>query len=155
MKFRKLRIAFSIGCGLACLLICVMWIRSYWTFYACRDSIWHVQSARGVLVVFEVPQTDEWQTWSFPVDGVGPTEHLKYLMSGSLKTLSQRIASLSTTVSNVGPPLAVLPYWIVVLPLTALAAAPLVRWRFSLRMLLIATTLVAVVLGLIVWLNHH
>ena len=36
------------------------------------------------------------------------------------------------------------------------AARPLVAnaWRFSLRTLLIATTLVAVVLGLIVWLNH-
>ena len=30
-------------------------------------------------------------------------------------------------------------------------AAPCIKWRFSLRTLLIATTLVAVVLGLIVW----
>ncbi len=33
----------------------------------------------------------------------------------------------------------------------ALAALPWLRWRFSLRTLLIATTLVAVVLGLIMW----
>ena len=32
-------------------------------------------------------------------------------------------------------------------------AFPWLRWRFSLRTLLIATTLVAVVLGLIVWLE--
>src|SRR5262245_12610945 len=33
------------------------------------------------------------------------------------------------------------------------ALAPWLRWRFTLRPLLIATTLVAVVLGLIVWLR--
>ena len=45
------------------------------------------------------------------------------------------------------------PYWFWLLILTALAIAPWIRqlkWRFSLRTLLIATTLVAVVLGLVV-----
>jgi hypothetical protein len=48
------------------------------------------------------------------------------------------------------------PHWFVVLLFTTLAAAPWlfkICWRFSLRTLLIATTLVAVVLGLIVWLQ--
>jgi hypothetical protein len=44
------------------------------------------------------------------------------------------------------------PYWFSILLVTTLAALPWLRWRFSLRTLLIATTLVAVVLGLIVWL---
>jgi hypothetical protein len=35
----------------------------------------------------------------------------------------------------------------------AAAIAPWLRWRFKLRALLIATTLVAVVLGLFVWLR--
>lgn len=35
----------------------------------------------------------------------------------------------------------------------ALAALPWLSWRYSLRTLLIATTLIAVVLGLIVWLR--
>src|SRR4051794_25226064 len=30
MKFRKLRIAFSVACGIACVLLVVLWIRSYW-----------------------------------------------------------------------------------------------------------------------------
>jgi hypothetical protein len=44
------------------------------------------------------------------------------------------------------------PYWFLILLTAAIAAAPWLRWpkRFSLRTLLIATTLVAVVLGLIV-----
>jgi hypothetical protein len=46
------------------------------------------------------------------------------------------------------------PHWFLVLLATTFATLPWIRyfeWRFSLRTLLIATTLVAVVLGLIVW----
>jgi hypothetical protein len=42
------------------------------------------------------------------------------------------------------------PHWITVLFATTLAAAPWLLYRFSLRTLLIATTLVAVVLGIVV-----
>jgi hypothetical protein len=44
-------------------------------------------------------------------------------------------------------------HWAAVLLMLALTAAPWFPWskRFSLRTLLIATTLVAVVLGLVVW----
>ena len=46
-----------------------------------------------------------------------------------------------------------LPYWVIVFSAAACASMPWLPWRFSLRTLLIATTLVAVVLGLIVWLR--
>ena len=35
---------------------------------------------------------------------------------------------------------------------SVLGVTPWLRWKFSLRTLLIATTLIAVVLGLVVWL---
>jgi hypothetical protein len=44
----------------------------------------------------------------------------------------------------------VVPIWILVLSTVALALLPWIRWRFSLRTLLIATTLVALGLGLVV-----
>ena len=49
----------------------------------------------------------------------------------------------------------IVPFWMAVLSTGSLATAPWVRWskRFRVRTLLIATTLVAVVLGLIVWLR--
>jgi hypothetical protein len=47
----------------------------------------------------------------------------------------------------------VIPHWFVLIVLATCATLPWVRWRFSLRTLLIATTLVPVVLGLIVWLR--
>jgi hypothetical protein len=45
------------------------------------------------------------------------------------------------------------PYWFLLPLTTALTVAPWIRWtkRFSLRTLLIATTLVGLVLGLVVW----
>jgi hypothetical protein len=46
--------------------------------------------------------------------------------------------------------LIVFPHWLPVLQCATFAAVPWIR-RFSLRTLLIATTLIAVVLGLIVW----
>src|SRR3954454_24663816 len=30
MRFRKLRIAWSVGCAVACVLLIVLWVRSYW-----------------------------------------------------------------------------------------------------------------------------
>ena len=30
MRFRKLRIAWSVVCGIACVLLIVLWVRSYW-----------------------------------------------------------------------------------------------------------------------------
>ena len=30
VKFRKLRIAWSVGWGLVAVLLCVLWVRSYW-----------------------------------------------------------------------------------------------------------------------------
>ena len=43
------------------------------------------------------------------------------------------------------------PYWFLLVGSSLMAAVPWLPWRFTLRTLLIATTLVAVVLGLIVY----
>jgi hypothetical protein len=44
-----------------------------------------------------------------------------------------------------------IPYWLPVLLIGTLSALPWLPWTFSLRTLLIATTLSAVLLGLVVW----
>jgi hypothetical protein len=45
------------------------------------------------------------------------------------------------------------PHWFGASSFASMAGLPFLRWRFSLRTMLIATTLVAVGLGLIVWLK--
>jgi hypothetical protein len=47
------------------------------------------------------------------------------------------------------------PYWFLILFSSLLAAAAWIRWQFSLRTLLLATTLVAVVLGWVVYATKH
>src|SRR6478609_241719 len=52
MRFRKLRIAWSVGCGIACVLLIVLWVRSYWWFDNVNFSTTEtkvVQSFDGVM----------------------------------------------------------------------------------------------------------
>ena len=135
MRFRKLRIAWSVGCGIACLLLIALWVRSYWK----SDYIWTshvgVGSATGVaqLSVRSTPTNylgHQWTTlparkdiFISPRFAFRPASNLSYINA---------------------------PYWFLILILSTLATVPWIR-RFSLRTLLIATTLVAVGLGLIVW----
>jgi hypothetical protein len=49
------------------------------------------------------------------------------------------------------------PHWFLIMVSATIAAIPLAPWlrlRFSLRTLLLATTLIAVVLGIIVWMSR-
>ena len=39
MRFRKLRIAFSATCLIACVLLIVLWVRSYWWVDAVYGNI--------------------------------------------------------------------------------------------------------------------
>jgi hypothetical protein len=150
---RGLRIAWSVVFGILCVLLVVMWGRSF----AARDMIRGVignnglhlnaTSLRGdVAIAF-----DQWRgsphPWIFEsvsdqrnmtgvfssVTGKPPLSLLgfRYLFQPNLTVL-------------------VLPYWALALVPVLLASAPWIEWKFSLRTLLIATTLIAVVLGLVV-----
>jgi hypothetical protein len=46
------------------------------------------------------------------------------------------------------------PHWFPFVLLVALAVSPWLRWHFTTRTLIIATTLIAVVLGIIVWMTR-
>ena len=72
-----------------------------------------------------------------------PTEYLKYYTG---------IWGCFDYVDTISP-LVIVPDWFLIGVAVTLSAAPWIQWpnRFSLRTLLITTTLVAVVLGSIVW----
>jgi hypothetical protein len=146
---RKLRFAFSVACGIVCLALLVLWTRSY---RAEDRASWRlgsvgirVYSSRGWLVLFKN---------STP--GAGPYDW--DITLGSDYWLNPPDARLAyalplrffgrTTISNIS-----LPHWVVATACVALATVPWLlhrRFRFSLRTLLLATTLVAVVLGVAV-----
>jgi hypothetical protein len=47
MRFRKLRIAWSVSSALAALLLAVLWARSYWVWH---NIVWGLTPKQGVLV---------------------------------------------------------------------------------------------------------
>src|SRR6185295_10739478 len=75
MRFRKLRIAFSVACAVVCLLLCVLWLRSYWW----RDCLGYVgfcwlDSIEGYVVVCDsafidrTPGDPQWNILSVTSD---------------------------------------------------------------------------------------
>jgi hypothetical protein len=140
MRFRKLRIAFSATCLIACVLLCVLWVRSYrWSeflripitdSYGVFGTNFNGQTSVGSLNT--IPRkwiVDKWSFDQFAPNGV--------------RQLFGQFGIQKSTVF--------VPSWFLVVIAGSLAVAPWIRCRFSLRTLLIATTLVAAVLGVIVY----
>jgi hypothetical protein len=162
MRFRKLRIAWSVAWGMVAVLLCVLWVRSY----QIQDDVWveysgptagqtgntfvHLLSLHGRLIA--VPRhnfsTTPWRLGHngvvhFSMDFQDNAGRSPSLLSPQILRWSQ----YSRTEFHI-------PYWCFIVTFGVVSVIPWVRrigWRFSLRTLLIATTLVAVVLGLIVW----
>jgi hypothetical protein len=148
MRYRKLRIVWSIFWGLACVLLIVLCVWSYWhaddVTWNSDGNMYGIESAWGSLRPF-YNGTGSWpDAWGYRADRIEDSQ-----------------------LSYVHPPfgwddeypvyfMAYLPHWLIAIALGVCASAPWVccRKRFSLRTLLIATTLVAVVLGMNVWLSR-
>jgi len=150
MRFRKLRIAWSVGCGIACVLLIALWVRSYWHEDTLKLRRTHTLTMVSLCGDIQLSQSDFKCMFAPEVDTFFDTS------TGEL--LPERTRRGKSFVFVRGPyedDLEVdFPHWCPVLLVGALAAFPSIGWskRFSLRILLIATTLVAVVLGLIVYL---
>jgi hypothetical protein len=140
MTFRKLRIAWSVFCGPACVLLIVLAVRSNWRgdVITCRGgkALIGIESNRGRLAVFRTADRYGPDEFSWSLESYGPDEYVA----------PRALIFVWPSGKCIGA-----PHWFGVFALAGLAAFPWLRWRFSLRTLLIATTLVAVVLGLAVW----
>src|SRR6476661_7413421 len=58
MKFRKLRIAWSVLCGIACVLLILLWVRSYWW----NDSVFKRLGTRELLLQMRLGEVGIWVT---------------------------------------------------------------------------------------------
>jgi hypothetical protein len=140
MRFRKLRIAFSVVCGIACVLLIALWVRSYFRLDDLSYRDIHISSLRGILFFNGEVFLDE------TTDEAGPTEFKLFRYTLFL------YSNASHDVGVIGDEIAI-PEWVLVGSTALIGVLPWIQWsnRFSLRSLLIATTLIAVMLGLIVW----
>jgi hypothetical protein len=153
---RKLRIAFSAVCGIICLLLIALWVRSHWKLDLLTLPI---SSARAIQVAavqgditFRAPPVSYFRSKGY----LGPVSSLRdYEVSPAPpKTSSNRKRTSKIGIRWSSLPRGsgghiVVPFWMIVV-LSAAMSLPLLkslRWRFSLRTLLIAMTLVAIVLG--------
>jgi hypothetical protein len=138
---RNLRIAFSATCLIACVLLIALWVRSY--FYIDGLTIRggrQITTFDGRLFVSEKFALKKSSTSRQYMPTIRDSFHhnVRYF-SFALGEALRRGRGFA------------IPYWCILFPAAAAITLPWLRWRFSLRTLLIATTLVAIVLGLIVW----
>jgi hypothetical protein len=151
MKHRKLRIGWSVAWGVVAVLLVALWVRSYWNYYAIAYidtsfgdvGTFFYQGSAGLelnRVSTPPPFAQWWDFKSIPFSADLPVEPGNRIVDG------MQLRSYSVTHSTG----VVFPIPLAALVAVALAALPRL-YRFSLRTLLIATTLVAVGLGLAVY----
>jgi hypothetical protein len=151
MKYRKLRIAWSVAWGLLSALLVVLNVWSCWWW----DRVYlpgtrlgvQINSDAGRIVLITAPREPTVQTivlGHLPSPGPGDIFYENDVLGFYLK---RKPASLRLDI----------PYWFMFLVATAIATSPWLRcWsmRFSLRTLLIGMTVVAVALGMILALSR-
>ena len=149
MKHRKLRIAWSVGCGIVCLLLIVLWMRSYWRveilFHLDKyNHVVGIGSEKGVVYLWPghtvplIPATGS-NLYGWQLSSTNMVNRLGVFQWGNFQWSD---AGGITTIQ--------VPYWFVTPLVAAAACLPWIK-RFSLRTLLISTTLLAVLLGTMVW----
>ena len=156
MKYGKLRIGWSVFWGVGAALLVVMWVRSYWRAdqfsVTTKIRITRVDSNYGkLLFATEAPLMagtfiEKWGVWS--------GDAMRDVILPPMPEYSVQGFTAATSGTE-GPGFAVgAPMWFAVFASASCAVIPWtgwLRWRFSLRALLVGMTLVAVGLGLIVW----
>jgi hypothetical protein len=157
MRYRKLRIAWSVFWGLAAILLIALWVRSY-----VRVDTLDRKTQSGIVTIRLGHGQLRYMRFSHPKPAVALDVQQALGLREGVSTNSANEWSKETISGFLGfgwkqvtkyQLEATAPLWPAILLTTALAAAPWLRWfkRFSLRTLLIATTLVAVILGAIVY----
>jgi hypothetical protein len=138
MKYRRLRIFISALFGVLTLLLCVLWVRSYWRSDTIYTESRTYKSVNGEFAVEPVRISGfRWSIDRNPVTSELPPSSFGFRYA---------------TARGVRWP--VFQYWSPAIFCASLSVLPWVDripYRFSLRTLLIATTIIAALLGLGVW----
>jgi hypothetical protein len=145
MKYRKLRIAWSVAWGIVAALLWVLWVRSYWwwdeyyipdPFRAKTNTVYGVLTA-DIGLASNTNNEWNWQPTSTDV-------------LFSRRTLSRNLSHFYRF--EFSKHWVCVPLWTLFAIPAAIGAGswlPYSRWRFSVRTLLIVTSLVAVILGIL------
>jgi hypothetical protein len=140
--FPGLRIAWTAAFGILCVLLIALWVRSYDRL----DNVTWVYDPPHAVRIFSWPGS----VCVVLLYNVDPSEPIFGCTIG-VDTIewytNYRIATASTK-NAFGVHL---PYWMLLLGCSTIGGVPIVKWRFSVRSLLIATGVTSVVPGLVMW----
>jgi hypothetical protein len=150
---RSLRIAWTVGCGILCVLLIVLWVRSY----SWRD-----------LCSIQLLGSQRLSTMSMKGNLSCIKEHAPHvagfcrirskLIDPELLRLAHATGMSAKLLYRVPPynrsSYLLVPHCLPIFLTVVTAGIPWFHWQFSLRTLLIATTLIAVALGLVVIVRH-
>ena len=146
-RFLRLRIAVSVFFGVLTIAICVLWVRSLRQAVYLQESIWDVRavtiySFRGSATI-DIIQADLAWMVQFGSDLAANRQVNRWVQPNrdAIFALDVRYFPTSLVIRT--------PHWFLAILCAALGALPWISYRFSLRTLLIATALVAVVLGIV------
>jgi hypothetical protein len=147
-RFRHLKIAWAVFFAVLTVALCVLWVRSYW----CVDNIGkspNILFSNQGTVHFSWRDGEpwiDWTLWHYPI----PARNLNspFAVSKAPWQFQLRIFGLKNhTIWD--------PHWFLALGFAAIAPLSWLPFRFSLRTMLIVTTLVAVALALTVYLARN
>jgi hypothetical protein len=165
---RSLRMAFSAVCGIICMLLIALWVRSYRVddvlygpfgepiYRSTGAKSFLVESTSGHIIFCTGPfSTHHRNSWPWGLKsnwGVIHESHVDVVIGQFIKLPPVSGHSDFYLASKLGFRVAIFPHWVLVVLSAALAIALFGRWpaRFSLRTLFTVTTLIAIVLGLVV-----
>lgn len=148
MRFRKLRIAWSIVFGSLCVLMTAWWIRGYWwvdhgyvTLAPSEHVQWHAGEGRMCLWFNHRPSRRWYDGWSDPIEvRTRPPipNRVPWFDVGFWPHMTRVYAA----------------HCFLAMVFGSLAAIAWCPRRFSTRGLLVATAMIATILGLIMWVDN-
>jgi hypothetical protein len=140
---RGLRIAWSVAWGILCVLLVMLCVRSYWRLQILekRSGSQAVQIS-SVIGRIAVAHLDPRITLGRSYLSVAAGDAADWRKGRVLGFAYHDDGLVRAFIA---------PHWLPALLAAALAVIPWYSWQFSLRTLLVATTLLAVVLGLAAW----
>jgi hypothetical protein len=138
-----LRTTFSAVCVVICALLITLWVQSnQW-----RHEVFGIPYPKGTLAIVSINGTLDLHTFPATANDI---------FGDRIDSLDDELYGYSNIPSTIGPngvkssPSVAIPHWAALIICSIVGAAPWLPTRFSLRTLLLAMTLIAVGLGLIV-----
>jgi hypothetical protein len=146
-SLRYLRIAFSATCLIACVLMIALWLRSFWWWDDCSLKLSKSEYAQGIsaegriIIWFEHSQLRQW--FELNIDPLAihrsPSGHERHPWLGFYVSPSGNMYSVRFA------------HCLLAMVSMAFAVIPWCPTRFSVRGVLMAMTVVAVIIGVTVW----